>query len=462
MSGNLIRDARRGNLGARVLLGGPAAGRGGPPPAVRGGPQQAARVLQAPPAVRGGPQSAARLAQAPPVVRGGPPPGARAVTAFRGPVAAAPVLLPPVFSEREALTQETAVRNFTRERREGRTGEAAIIPKRYLTAVHALNNLLQETKFVWIQGSPVVEVGEQINLEGVYPNARSRRITAPNMIEIIERLGFSSQRFEWTEAPLLATTMNHDPDIIGAIIEIKQGVEGDEYHWMSITKNNTALHRPVCGPGYKWAYFNSLTRKRITCDDNLSNIYSIFSDPTKDLLISTVIIVRNNRRPVPQFRVVSGPSNNSNVENYDEDEGEGGQPNILGRLEEAARFEVEVNAGRRELEVIIAQYDAAVDEIEGDEAAIQGTSDALRSAAPGRRIVLQQEIQQYRADLEAAKQKKQAAIVAASKYRNHPHLRSMMPLKSHTLLSQGLLGGRRKTRRRASVRQTRRIKRVHH
>jgi hypothetical protein len=389
---------------------------------------------------------------------------AAAAAAFRRPVAVVPALLPPTLSESKALTQEMAVSNFTRERQEGRKGADATIPKRYLTAVHALNNLLQETKFVWIQGSAVVEVGEQINLEGVYPNAVSRRITVPNMIQIIENLGFSANRFEWSEPSLLATTMNRHADTIGAIIEIKQG---DEFHWMSITKNNTALHRPVCSPGYKWAYFNSATRKRISCDDNLSNIYAIFNDPTKEMSINTVIIVRNNvrnnSRPAPNFRVISGPSNNSNVEDYDEDEEEG-QDNILAALEENARLEVEseVNTGRRELEAIIAQYDAAVVEISGDEAAIQGASDAIRSAPPARRIVLQQEIQQYKADLDAAKRKRQAAIVAASKYRNHPHLRSMMPLKSHTLLSQGLLGGRRKTRRRAPVRQTRRIKRPHH
>jgi hypothetical protein len=408
--------------------------------------------------VVGGPagvRAAARVVTAAAAFRG---PAARPPPVSTAPVSTAPVFLPPIFSERQALTQETAVSNFTRERQEGRKGEAAIIPKRYLTAVHALNNLLQETKFVWIQGSSVVELGEQINLEGVYPNAVSRRITVPNMIQIVENLGFSGQRFEWTEAPLLAATMNHYPDTIGAIIEIKQG---EEYHWMSITKNNTALHRPVCGPGYKWAYFNSLTRKRITCDDNLSNIYTIFNDPTKDLVINTVIIVRNNRRPGSQFRVISGPSNNSNVEDYDEDEQQD-NASILAALEAAASLEAQVLTFTQEVEAVAADYFSAQEEIAGDEAAIQGASAAINSALPARRIALQQDIQRYRAALEAAKQKKQAALEAAARLRRYPHLRSMVGTRAHTLLSQGLQGGRRKTRRRAPVRQTRRIKRVHH
>ena len=433
MSGNLVQEGRRGTLGRRVLLGGPPPVRGAPPP---------------PPPLQ---------------PRRQPPQGPGGIPV---PVRAPRPMLPPDRTSRKLPIQIRASFNYKREIEEGRTGDLEKIPKRFLSAAHALNHLLQEVKFVWIPDTadPVIE--DKINLHGAYPNAKSQRITPANMQQIIDRIGFTPEPFVWNEPSLLGTRMNSRPDIIGALIEVETAFG---HTWASVTKNNMNHHRPVCGPGYKWAFYNSALIHFITCDDDFSHMYDIYNNQAQDRrskpwAIRSVIIVINNKDPAPNFRVISGANPNSNVEDNIDD---GVAP--VGRLEAAAsvwekraRLKREIAAFKEEATGWEAEWDATVAEIAGDEAAIEATQRAIRTADARRRVALQSEIREYEEALVAAKKKKAAALLAAARLRDHPHLRSMIGTRAHSLLSQGLEGGRRKTRRQTPVRQTRRIKRPHH
>ena len=127
MSGNLVQEGRRGTLGRRVLLGGPPPVRGAPPP----------------------PPPPLQPRRQPPQGPGGIP----------VPVRAPRPMLPPDRTSRKLPIQIRASFNYKREIEEGRTGDLEKIPKRFLSAAHALNHLLQEVKFVWIPDTadPVIE-----------------------------------------------------------------------------------------------------------------------------------------------------------------------------------------------------------------------------------------------------------------------------------------------------------------